>query len=70
MHSGLTVIDAQQHIVDLRRAAEHHRLVQAATTASRSDAPPLVAPPPRRSRSFAGSLKRTRPHGKAGQVEG
>jgi len=39
MHPQLTLIVAQQHIADLRRAADHNRLVQAATTASRSDAP-------------------------------
>jgi hypothetical protein len=38
MHPQLTIIVAQQHIDDLRRAADHERLVQAATTASSSDA--------------------------------
>jgi hypothetical protein len=38
MHPQLTLI-AQQHIADLRRAADHDRLVQAAATASRSDGP-------------------------------
>jgi hypothetical protein len=33
MHSRLTVIVAQQHIADLRRAADNHRRAQAATTA-------------------------------------
>jgi hypothetical protein len=49
MHPRLTPIVAQQHIVDLRRAADHDRLVRAATTASRSDAPtadrPVAAAP-------------------------
>ena len=74
MHPRLTLMIAQQHIADLRRGADHDRLVQAATTASRSDAPPPAAQsPPRRPRSLrsaAASLQRTRPHGKAGQVEG
>ena len=39
MHPQLALIVAQQHIADLRRAADHDRLMQAATTASRSDAP-------------------------------
>ena len=38
MHPQLTASLAQQHIADLRRAADHDRLVQAAATASRSDA--------------------------------
>jgi len=48
MHPQLTAI-AQQHIADLRRAADHHRLVQAATTASNSDAAgrPVAAAPVR-----------------------
>jgi hypothetical protein len=29
MHSRLTIIVAQQHIADLRRAADRHRLLQA-----------------------------------------
>ncbi len=73
MHPQLIHMVAQQRIADLRRAADHDRLVQAATTASSSDAAARRSPP-RRSRSFAGSaaasLKRTRPHGKAGQVQG
>jgi hypothetical protein len=40
MHPRLTVIVAQQHIADLRRAADHDRLVQAATTAASSHAVP------------------------------
>jgi hypothetical protein len=32
MHPQLTLILAQEHIADLRRAADHYRLVQAATT--------------------------------------
>jgi hypothetical protein len=39
MHPQLTLILAQQHIADLQRAADHHRLVQAAATASSSHAP-------------------------------
>jgi len=38
MNSQLTSIAARQHIADLRRAANHDRLVRAATIASRSDA--------------------------------
>ena len=47
MHPRLTLILAQQHIADLRRAADHDRLVQAATTAKRSDAAsrPVAAAP-------------------------
>ena len=43
MHPHHAPIVAQQHIADLRRAADHERLVQAVTTASRSDAPPPAA---------------------------
>ena len=39
MHPNLTLIVARQHVADLRRAADHDRLVHAATTAIRSDAP-------------------------------
>jgi hypothetical protein len=46
MHPQLTANLAQQHIADLRRAADHDRPVQAATTASRSHAAGrLVAAP-------------------------
>jgi hypothetical protein len=38
MHPQLILMVAQQQIADLRRAADHDRLVQAATTASSSDA--------------------------------
>ena len=38
MHPQLTLIVAQQQIADLRRAADHDRLVHAVTTASGSDA--------------------------------
>jgi hypothetical protein len=73
MHPQLILMVAQQQITDLRRAADHDRLVQAATTASSSDAAARPSPP-RQSRSCAGSeaasLKRTRPHGMAGQVKG
>ena len=70
MHPQLTVIVAQQHIADLRRAADHDRLVQAATTASSSNAAVAAAPVTLFAGSAAASLKRTRPHGMAGQVEG
>ena len=43
MHPQLTLIVAQQHTADLRRAADHDRLGQAATTASRSHTPPPAA---------------------------
>jgi hypothetical protein len=41
MHSRLTQIDAQQHVAELHRTADHRcrRGGQAATTASRSEAP-------------------------------
>jgi hypothetical protein len=47
MHPQLRDIVAQQHLADLRRAADHDRLVQAATTASNSDAAgrPVAAAP-------------------------
>jgi hypothetical protein len=75
MHTQLTLIVAQQHIADRRRAADHDRLAQAATTARRSETPtggrPVAAAPVmligRLGRRIA---QRTRPHGKAGQVEG
>ena len=40
MHSQLTHIAAEQHIADLHRAADHHRLVHAATSATSSHAVP------------------------------
>lgn len=43
MHPDQTLIVAQQHIADLRRAADRDRVGQAATTAIRSDAPPPAA---------------------------
>jgi hypothetical protein len=36
MHPQLALIAAQQHIADLRRAADHNRLVHTATTATSS----------------------------------
>jgi hypothetical protein len=39
MHPQLSLI-AQQHIADLHRAADHHRLVHTATTATSSHAGP------------------------------
>jgi hypothetical protein len=39
MHSQLHIA-AQEHIADLRRAADHYRLVHAATSTSRSHAVP------------------------------
>ena len=49
MHPQLALTAAQQHIADLRRAADHDRLVRAATTASRSHPPtasrPIAAAP-------------------------
>jgi hypothetical protein len=44
MHPHPTLIVAQQHVADLRRAADHDRLVEAATTASRSEAPTAGGP--------------------------
>jgi hypothetical protein len=38
MHSQLTLI-AEQHIADLRRAADHNRLVHTATTSHAAAAP-------------------------------
>jgi hypothetical protein len=40
MHPQVILIVAQQRIADLRRAADHDRLLQAATTASNSHAVP------------------------------
>ena len=40
MHPQLTLIIAQQHTDDLRRAADHNRLVHAATTATSSQTGP------------------------------
>jgi hypothetical protein len=53
MHPQLTLIVAQQHIADLRRAADHGRLVHTATSSHAGPAP--ATPPPRQSRSCAGS---------------
>jgi hypothetical protein len=56
MHPQLTVTVARQHIADLRRAADHDRLVRTATTATSSHAVPAPAtPPPRQSPSCADS---------------
>jgi hypothetical protein len=38
MHPQLTVILAQQHIADLRRAADHNRVVHATTSTTSSHA--------------------------------
>ena len=75
MHPHLTLIVAQQHVADLRRAADHDRLVQAATTAIRSDVPPPAAHPVAAPVTLVCRLRRrlaqrTRPHGKARQAEG
>ena len=70
MHPLLTVMVAQQHIADLRRAADHDRLVQAATTASSINASVASAPSTLSAGSTAASLKRTRAQGMASQVEG
>jgi|HubBroStandDraft_6_1064221.scaffolds.fasta_scaffold2171509_2 hypothetical protein len=43
MHPQLTLTVAQQHIADVRRAADHRRLVHTATTATSSH----VVPAPR-----------------------
>jgi hypothetical protein len=40
MHPQLTLIAAQHHIADLRRAADHNRLVHTATSATSSHAVP------------------------------
>src|SRR3954447_24356066 len=48
MHSQLTLIVARQHIADLHRAAEHHRLLPTATSRHTHPAPRQApAPPPR-----------------------
>ena len=64
MHPQLILMVAQQQIADLRRGADHDRLVQAAATDSSSHTAARPSPP-RRSRSFAGSaaalLHRPRP---------
>jgi hypothetical protein len=49
MHRELTLIAAQQHIADLRRAADHNRLVHTATTATSRPRRPRT--PPRRRRA-------------------
>jgi len=65
MHPQQALIVAQQHVADLRRAADHDRLVHAATTASRSDAPPpaahAVAAPVTLIRRLRRRLAQTRP---------
>ena len=70
MHPRLTLIVAQQHIADLRAAAEHVRLVQVATTASSRKAAVAAAPVTLSAGTAADSPIRTRPHGMAGQAEG
>ena len=54
MHSRLTPLAAQQHIADLHRAADHHRLVHTATTAASSHA----IPAPRHAAAAPGSFRR------------
>jgi hypothetical protein len=65
MHSQLTHGVAQQHIADLRRAADHHRLVQAVPTASRSEARtagrPVAAAPVTLIRRLRRHLAQTHP---------
>ena len=65
MHPRLTLIIAQQQTADLRRAADHDRLVHAATTASRSDAPtagrPVAAAPVTLTRRLRRHLAQTHP---------
>ena len=63
MHPQLTLIVAQQHIADLRRAADHDRLMQAATTASSSDAAgrPVAAAPVTLIRRLRRRLAQTHP---------
>jgi len=65
MHPQLTLIVAEQHVADLRRSADHDRLVQAATTASRSDAPtagrPAAAAPVTLIRRLRRRLAQTHP---------
>jgi hypothetical protein len=73
MQPQLTADLARQHTADLQRAADHDRPVHAATTASSSDAagrPVAAAPVTLTARLRRRSFKRTRRHGKAGQVEG
>jgi len=73
MHPQLTLLVAQQHIADLRRAADHDRLVQAAKAASRSDAAgrPVAAAPIMLIRRLRRRLAQTHPAArKADQVEG
>ena len=47
MHPQLTVIVARQHIADLRRAADHDRLVHTATSNHAVPAPRRAVPAPR-----------------------
>ena len=65
MHPQVPLIVAQPHIADLRRAADHDRLVRAATTASRSEAPaaghPVAAAPVTLIRRLRRRLARTHP---------
>jgi hypothetical protein len=41
MYSHLNLIAGQEHIVDLRRAADHDRLVRAARADRRGDSTPI-----------------------------
>jgi hypothetical protein len=65
MHPQTALNVAQQHIADLRRAADHDRLAQIATTARRSDAPtaghPVAATPVTLIRRLRRRLARTYP---------
>jgi hypothetical protein len=75
MHPQHAHIVAQQRIADLRRAADHDRLVQAATSASRSDGPtagrPVVAAPVTLIRRLRRRLAQTHPAArKTSQVDG
>jgi hypothetical protein len=58
MHSRLTVILAEQHIADLHRAADKHRLAHTAATTTTSHAVPGSRPAPPASVTLIRRLRR------------
>ena len=67
MHPRLTIILAEQHIADLHRAAEHHRLVHTATTAKPQRPPTAGRPVAATPVSFLRRLRRRLPHTQHGR---
>jgi hypothetical protein len=68
MHPRLTVILAKQHIADLHRAADQHRLVHAAAITKPPPDPDSGHPVPETSGSFLRGLRRRFPRTQRGRL--